>query len=70
MESDYIEESALPLMLTPKMVAGLLGLSVSFTRELFRRSDFPCALIGKRRLISRPDFLDWLEDQEMHRSDR
>lgn len=60
-------ESQLPIMLRPKQVAELLGVSTSYARALFRRDDFPSALIGARRLVLSSDFLEWLDRQTIHK---
>lgn len=50
----------LPMTLTPKDVAQILGMTLNQTYRLFRCKDFPSSRIGEKYLIPKPKFLHWL----------
>lgn len=51
----------LPLILDAKNVQNLLGISKGKTYELMNSMDFPTIYLGKRMVVSRDSFLEWLE---------
>lgn len=59
----FYDSKSLPATLNAKIVASFLGISLAGAYELFRRSDFPAILIGRRRLVSKDKFLIWLDSQ-------
>lgn len=63
----YITADMLPIMLKPKDVAFFLSVTTDYARELFRIKAFPTTAIGKRRVVSRTDFINWLDKQEINR---
>ncbi|MBO4384251.1 MAG: hypothetical protein J5854_02365 [Clostridia bacterium] len=61
---DEVLES-LPLLLAPADVAAVLGISINYSRELFRKGEaFQTITIGKRRFVTRTHLLDWLSSLE------
>lgn len=55
----------IPLTFGPKLLAEILGVSVSTARTLMHREDFPVQTISPRRQrIYKGDFLRWLGAQE------
>lgn len=64
MLNKYSAESELPLMLNVIDVAGILGVSRAFAYNLFHAKDFPVIVIGKRRIVKRDSFLNWLQEKE------
>ena len=68
MESKYYTTAEmLPITLRPKDVAELLDVSIKYARSLFRNNVFPTITIGERKLVSRTDFLAWLNSLEMNK---
>ena len=64
MLSKYFAENELPLMLNVSDVAGILGISRAFAYNLFHAQDFPVIVIGKRRIVKKDSFLNWLQEKE------
>ena len=60
-KSAYKNYDELPLVLNAKEVAKVLGLSRAGTYELMRQKDFPAKRIGKRIIVPRDEFLEWLK---------
>lgn len=60
-ECKYKNYDELPLVLNAKEVAKVLGLSLAGTYELMRHKDFPAKRIGKRIIVPRDEFLEWLK---------
>lgn len=60
-ECKYKNYDELPLVLNAKEVAKVLGLSLAGTYELMREKDFPAKRIGKRIIVPRDEFLEWLK---------
>ena len=52
----------LPLTMTAKDVAGYLNISLTCAYNVMNSKDFPVIRIGKRMLITRDKFLNWLEN--------
>ena len=44
-----------------KIVSEVLGLSIAGTYDLMRQKDFPAKRIGKRVIVPRDEFLEWLK---------
>jgi len=55
----------LPLVLHASHIRTILGLSRGKVYELMHRSDFPTIFIGKRMVVSKDDFFDWLADGKL-----
>ena len=60
-KSAYKKYDELPLVLNAKDVSEVLGLSLAGTYELMREKDFPAKRIGKRIIVPRDEFLEWLK---------
>ena len=52
----------LPLMMTAKDVAGYLCISLTCAYYVMNSKGFPVMRIGKRMLVTRTNFLNWLEN--------
>lgn len=61
-ESVYKSYDELPLFLSAKNVAELLGISISSTYELMNECDFPVLQIGSRKVVPKENFREWVED--------
>lgn len=53
----------LPFALNANHIAATLGISKSKAYELMRRTDFPTLIIGKRMIVPRDRFIDWIDKQ-------
>jgi hypothetical protein len=64
METRKIKPDNLPFSFPVPVMAKILGINNTAGYEIVRRSDFKAAVrIGKRIVIIRDLFLDWLERQ-------
>lgn len=57
----YKNYDELPLTLSAKDISAFLGVSPASSYSLFKRKDFPIIKIGKRSVVARDRFLEWLE---------
>ena len=60
-ESHYKSYDELPLFLDAKTVAQVLGVSPSSGYELMHQQDFPVLKIGKRIVVPKERFIQWVE---------
>lgn len=60
----YTSYDQLPLALRAEDVAEVLGISRAGAYTLFHAEGFPCVRIGKRMLVQRDAFLQWLDEQQ------
>ena len=60
-ECKYKNFDELPMVLNAKVVSEVLGLSIAGTYDLMRQKDFPAKRIGKRVIVPRDEFLEWLK---------
>lgn len=51
----------LPLALNAKDVAGYLNISLTCAYYIMNSKDFPVIKIGKRLIVTKDNFLNWLE---------
>ena len=66
MKKKYTSYDQLPLMLYAEDVQNVLGLSRAKTYQIMHSADFPLELYGKRMLVTKDKFLDWLENRAVH----
>lgn len=57
---NYRNYDELPLTLTADDLSRYLGISKCSCYSMFKRKDFPTIKIGKRVLVSRDRFIEWL----------
>ena len=62
-QKQYHSLEELPLMMNMTDVAAALGISRAGEYKLAHDSRFPAFQIGKRIVVSREKFLDWLDRQ-------
>ena len=62
-QKQYYSLEELPLMMNMTDVASVLGISRAGAYKLAHDSRFPAFQIGKRIVVSREKFLDWLNRQ-------
>ena len=61
--SVYESYDDLPLFLNAKMVAQVLGVSISSAYELMHEPDFPTLKVGSRMVVPKEKFIQWAEGQ-------
>ena len=61
--SVYKSYDDLPLFLNAKMVAQVLGVSISTAYELFHEPGFPTLRVGSRMVVPKEKFIQWAEGQ-------
>lgn len=62
-ESNYKSYDELPLMLSVKELATVLGISRTSVYELTKTKGFPSIKIGSRVVIPKDKFIKWIEIQ-------
>ena len=60
-ESVYKSYEELPLFLSAKKVAELLGVSISSAYELMQERGFPVLKIGSCKVVPKEKFREWVE---------
>lgn len=63
MIANNVDIEELPLVLSVKQVAEILGVSVPFCYELFRTKGFSSIRILKRWVVRKDQFFKWLDNQ-------
>lgn len=61
--SAYKSYDDLPLFLNAKMVAQVLGVSISTAYELLHETSFPTLRVGSRMVVPKEKFIQWAEEQ-------
>ena len=61
--SVYKSYDDLPLFLNAKMVAQVLGVSISTAYEVMHEPGFPVLRVGSRMVVSKEKFIQWAEEQ-------
>ena len=61
--SVYKSYDDLPLFLNAKMVAQVLGVSISTAYELLNDPGFPTLQVGSRMVVPKEKFIQWAEEQ-------
>ena len=62
--TEYTSQAPLPIVLQAKDVQTILGISKGKTYELMNSVDFPTIFIGKRMVVPKDAFLDWLNNDK------
>ncbi len=60
-ESNYKSYDELPLMLSVREIAKVLGISKASAYELVRTKGFPVLKIGSRLVVPKEKFREWVE---------
>ena len=60
-ESPYKSYDELPLFLNAETVAKVLGVSPSSGYELMHEKDFPALRVGKRIVVPKERFIQWVD---------
>ena len=53
----------LPLFLNAKLVAQVLGVSISTAYEVMHEPGFPVLRVGSRMVVPKEKFIQWAEEQ-------
>ena len=61
--SVYKSYDDLPLFLNAKMVAQVLGVSISTAYEVMHEPSFPTLRVGSRMVVPKERFMQWAEEQ-------
>lgn len=61
--SVYKSYDDLPLFLNAKMVAQVLGVSISTAYEVMHEPGFPTLRVGSRMVVPKEKFIRWVEEQ-------
>lgn len=57
----YANYDQLPLMLNAEDVQAVMNISRAGAYQLMHREDFPTIIMGKRMVVPRDKFLEWVE---------
>ena len=57
----YVTYDQLPLMLNAEDIQAVMNISRAMAYQLMHREDFSTIVIGKRMVVPRDKFLEWLE---------
>ncbi|MCM1231656.1 MAG: helix-turn-helix domain-containing protein [Ruminococcus flavefaciens] len=60
----YKSNDELPLAMNAKDVAGYLNISLTCAYNLMNSQKFPTIKIGKRLIVTKSKFLEWLENAD------
>lgn len=63
MEATYTSYNQLPLSLNANDIAAVLGISRANAYTLMRAKGFPTIFIGKRMIVPRDKFIEWMDLQ-------
>ena len=63
METTYTSNNQLPLSLNANDIAAVLGISRANAYTLMRAKGFPTIFIGKRMIVPRDKFIEWMDLQ-------
>jgi len=60
----YKSQEELPLVLNASNISMALGISRSKSYEILNNINFPSIRIGKKLIVTKYSFLEWLKSQE------
>ena len=63
METTYTSYTQLPLSLNANDIAAVLGISRANAYTLMHAKGFPTIFIGKRMIVPRDKFIEWMDLQ-------
>lgn len=64
MKATYKNIDELPIMLNADDIVNVLGISRAFAYNLLHDKSLPVIVIGKRRVVNKDKFFNWLEKRE------
>lgn len=59
-----MDKSGLPVILTPRDISAVLGISRNKAYEVVHSTDFPGFKIGKQYRVHREKFISWLDEKK------
>ena len=59
---EFKSNDELPLTMNARDIAGYLNISLSCAYQVMNSRDFPVLKIGKRRIITKEHFLEWIQN--------
>ena len=59
---EYKSNDELPLTMNARDIAGYLNISLSCAYQVMNSRDFPVLKIGRRRIVTREHFLEWIQN--------
>ena len=59
---EFKSNDELPLTMNARDVAGYLNISLSCAYQVMNSRDFPVLKIGRRRIVTREHFLEWIQN--------
>ena len=59
---EFKSNDELPLTMNARDIAGYLNISLSCAYQVMNSRDFPVLKIGKRRIVTKEHFLEWLQN--------
>ena len=59
---EYKSNDELPLTMNARDIAGYLNISLSCAYQVMNSRDFPVLKIGKRRIVTKEHFLEWIQN--------
>ena len=62
-QSSYKSYEDLPLFLNANDLSKAIGIAPSSCYELMHEKDFPSIRIGKRLVVQREKFIEWVDEQ-------
>lgn len=68
-KTKYTTFDELPLMLSVKEVASVLGIGLAHAYEVAHRRDFPTITLGSRIIVPRDKFIAWIDKQAAEKSE-
>lgn len=68
-KSKYNSFDELQLMLTVEDVSHVLGIGLAYAYEVAHRRDFPTITLGRRIIVPRDKFMEWIDEQAVKKSE-
>ena len=59
---EFKSNDELPLTMNARDIAGYLNISLSCAYQVMNSRDFPVLKIGRRRIVTREHFLEWIQN--------
>lgn len=61
-ETTYTSINELPLCLSVADISNVLGIGITYAYQIVKSEDFPKLTIGKRIIIPKEAFINWLQE--------
>jgi len=70
MNKTFTSMEQLPLALNADEISGILGISKSKAYELLHSKDFPSIHLGKRLIVPKDKFIEWMNSESLKNIER